>query len=266
MAKLGNMAVGSIVKLNVSGVATNFIVVHQGKPSTMYDDSCDGTWLLMEDILKKVTWYQGSSPKNDYETSYMRSYLEGTVLGLFDSDIRELIKQVKIPYTKGESKTGAVGTLQTGANGLSTKIFILSRVEVGASTAANKEGDKLSYFADETASKRIAKLSGSATDWWTRSPNVAYSYATNVYRITSTGSCGAMSSSSSFGCRPAIIMPSECGVDSSGFVLPSSGINGSVNIGGTWKELSAVHVNVGGVWKEVSVGYVNIGGVWKPIS
>ena len=48
-AKLGTKAVGSIVKLKVGGTAKEFLVGHQGKPSSMYDESCDGTWLLMKD-------------------------------------------------------------------------------------------------------------------------------------------------------------------------------------------------------------------------
>ena len=40
---------------------------------------------------------------------------------------------------------------------------------------------------------------------------------------------------------------------------------GYVNIGGVWKETSALHANVGGVQKEITQGYTNIGGVWKPI-
>ena len=48
--KLGAKAVGSIVKIKVNGAAKDFIIVHQGKPSSVYDDSCNGTWLLMKDI------------------------------------------------------------------------------------------------------------------------------------------------------------------------------------------------------------------------
>ena len=51
-AKLGNKAIGSIVKLKVNGAAKEFIVVHQGKPSSLYDESCNGTWLLMKDIYE----------------------------------------------------------------------------------------------------------------------------------------------------------------------------------------------------------------------
>lgn len=40
---LGMKAVGSTIKLKVNGSAEDFIIVHQGKPSSVYDDSCNGT-------------------------------------------------------------------------------------------------------------------------------------------------------------------------------------------------------------------------------
>lgn len=48
------LAVGSSVFCNVNGVKTEFVVVHQGKPSDMYDDSCNGAWLLMKDVSVKI--------------------------------------------------------------------------------------------------------------------------------------------------------------------------------------------------------------------
>ena len=39
--KLGAKGVGSVVKIKVNGTLRNFIVVHQGKPSSIYDASCD---------------------------------------------------------------------------------------------------------------------------------------------------------------------------------------------------------------------------------
>lgn len=53
--RLGAKAVGSIVKIKVNGAAKDFIIVHQGKPSSVYDDSCNGTWLLMKDIYTTYT-------------------------------------------------------------------------------------------------------------------------------------------------------------------------------------------------------------------
>ena len=59
-AQLGSKAVGSIVKLKVGGAAKEFIVVHQGKPSSIYDESCKGTWLLMKDIYENRKWHSSN--------------------------------------------------------------------------------------------------------------------------------------------------------------------------------------------------------------
>ena len=96
---LSTKAVGSTVKLKVNGTAREFLVVHQGKPSSLYDESCNGTWLLMKDCYESRQWH--SSNSNSYKASTIHTYLNGTFLNLFDADIREVIKQVKIPYVNG---------------------------------------------------------------------------------------------------------------------------------------------------------------------
>ena len=109
--KLGTKAVGSIVKIKVNGAAKDFIIVHQGLPSSAYDASCNGTWLLMKDIYTTSTF---SNNNNSYKDSSIHSYLNGTFFNLIDGDIRNAIKQVKIPYQNG---TGSGGSLATGSNG-----------------------------------------------------------------------------------------------------------------------------------------------------
>ena len=206
--KIGTRAdtlpVGSTVKLNLNGKAREFIIVHQGMPSSLYDDSCNGTWLLMKDIYEKRVRRSGYG--NEYESSGIHAYLNSTFLNLFDSNIKDAIKQVKIPYRKH-------GTDQSGANGLSTKIFLLSCYEVGWTTSDSndfpQDGTKLSYFESGTGTsannKRIAKLNGSAAGWWLRSP-----YAGNVnyaYYVYSGGYYSSDYTSHSYGVRPAIILP-----------------------------------------------------------
>ena len=168
---LGQKAVGSVVKLKFNGAMREFLVVHQGKPSSLYDESCNGTWLLMKDCLEARQWH--SSNVNDYANSTVHRYLNSTVLSKFDADIQAQIKQVKIPYRPG---SGTSGTVNSGASGLSAKIFLLSDREVGY-TKSNvnqyicDDGAKLAYFQDGNGTtEKIGKFNGSAVRWWLRSP------------------------------------------------------------------------------------------------
>lgn len=216
--KLGSMSVGSTVKLKLGGTARDFLVVHQGLPSSMYDSSCNGTWLLLKDIYTTRTW---DSSNNDYKNSDIHSYLNGTFLNLFDNDIKNAIKQVKIPYQNG---TGSGGSVASGANGLSCKIFLLSGYEVGFSTSDNsyfpRDGAKLSYFGSGTSSsannKRIANYNGSATYWWLRSPST--SNTLYVWGVYSNGSYRYWGCSSTFGVRPALVLDSSLSVSDDGSV------------------------------------------------
>jgi hypothetical protein len=216
---LSTKAVGSTVKLKVNGTAKEFIVVHQGKPSSLYDDSCNGTWLLMKDIYENRVWQSGNI--NKYESSDIHTYLNNTFLNLFESNIRDAIKQVKIPYRKNG---GSGGTDQSGANGLSAKIFLLSGYEVGWTTSDYSyfpvDGAKLSYFESGTGTsannKRIANLNGSAAYWWLRSPDTHDTYY--VWVVSTGGFYSVSNASYSYGIRPALILPSTLLVSDDGTV------------------------------------------------
>ena len=209
---IGGMPVGSSVFLNVGGTPTEFIVVNQGIPSesSLYDASCDGTWLLMKDCYEKRQW--NSSNVNDYANSDIHSYLNSTFLNLFDSEVQAAVKQVKIPYVNGTGNAAVA----SGANGLSCKIFLLSGYEVGWTTSDlylfPQDGAKLSYFKAGTGgsanSKRIAYLDSSATNWWLRSPSADGSNL--VLGVNSSGNySNGDYCTKPFGIRPALVLPSD---------------------------------------------------------
>lgn len=266
-AKLGTKAVGSIVKLKVGGTAKEFIVVHQGKPSSLYDESCNGTWLLMKDIYEQRQWH--SSNVNKYETSDINTYLNGPFFNLFESNIRDAIKQVKIPYRKNG---GSGGADQSGANGLSAKIFLLSGYEVGWTTSNHElfpqDGTKLSYFESGTGTsankKRIAKLNGSVAIWWLRSPSISYTDV--VWRIGAGGSYDYNNASSSFGIRPALILPPDMEVDSSGNVTPPPPATHKTLVNGTAYEIKGGKCMVNGTVYNILKGRTLIGGTGYDIN
>lgn len=204
-----NVAVGTSVYMKVNGVSKEFIIVHQGLPSFVYDSSCNGTWLLMKDCYTAMKF--DSELYNDYASSDVCAYLNGTFLNYIDGNIRSGIKQVRIPYTNGP---GSTGTLATGANGLSTKVFLLSTAELGfTSDLWNKEGAVLKYFAN--GNSIVAYYNGSTANWLLRTPelNSNYYIAEVLSHANTVGSQAVNSATRSV--RPALILPTSALMDDS---------------------------------------------------
>ena len=227
---IGQMAVGSIVKINENGSPVNYLVVHQGLPSSKYDVSCNGTWVRRQNILQNRRWTTNNV--NAYDDSSINTYLNGTFLNVFPEDIRAAIKQVKIPYLP----LGNGSNLISGADGLSCKIFLLSGAEVGfnRNTSAlyygqSLDGNELSYFSDSSArDKRIATLNDEPSPYWLRTPSD--DNTTGVGTVEPDGSADtAPCSWTDGGVLPAFVLPSNLTVSDDGSVstapLPPSSID-----------------------------------------
>lgn len=210
--KLGTKAVGSTIKLNLNGSPREFLIMHQGNPSTsMYDASCNGTWVRMKEAYENRQW---DSSNNDYANSDVDAWLNGTFLNMLDPDIREQgVKQVKIPYRPG-SGTGT--NVNTGANGLSRKAFLLSIREMGLSPGYSpKDGVTLAYYSG--GGTKVINLNGSPARAWSRSPSVDGG-GSGVCSVGADGSAVFWVYGGSYAVAPALILDSELSVSDDGTV------------------------------------------------
>ncbi|MFR4978589.1 MAG: DUF6273 domain-containing protein, partial [Butyricicoccus sp.] len=227
MAKvqIGSKPVGSKVLLKVQGRPRSFIIVRQENLSAIYDESCNGTWLLMEDVCDERKW--NNSNYNNYAGSTIHIYLNREFLSQFDSGIQKAIKQVRVPYRAG---AGYDKTISSGVHGLSTKIFLLSAEELGfqREQMPTREGETLTYFRgcspDGTDDKRIAKLNNiRAVAWYTRTPYChPASGVEDVFSVNYQGTCLATScayGSTGYGIRPALVLPPTLMVADDGTVI-----------------------------------------------
>jgi hypothetical protein len=153
------LAVGSTVKLLENGSPVEYLVVNQGIPSgsSLYDSSCNGTWLMLKNWAENHVW---DSTDSNYKNSDIHAWLNADYLARFDSKTQEIIRQVKIPYVNG---TSSISSVVSGANGLSTKVFLLSVPEAGVT--GSSDGAVLEYFANASNDRREWGI-----QWWLRSP------------------------------------------------------------------------------------------------
>ena len=188
-----------IKKCSESGMAEQFYSVGDEKTVSIngtdyivtimdfnHDDLADGSGKAGMTIGLKncltTTHAMNSSDTNSggWESCAMRSWLQSTVLGWLPEELQAVIKKVNKKATAGSKST----TIKTSEDNL----FLLAEVEIfGSKTYGSlDEGTQYSYFT--TTSRRVKKSgdSGSATNWWERSPSV--SSTSNFCDVSSDGS------------------------------------------------------------------------------
>lgn len=250
---LGSLATGSIVNAEVGGQSRRFLVVQQGRPSSMYSTTFDGvTVLLMEGIYSQVGW--NNSESNSYQDSTVHRYLNGDFLVTCSSMIQSHVKQVKIPFRAG---SGIATTVTSGENGLSAKIWLPSCAEMGMSSEsyALEDGVKFAYFtagfSTEANSKRIAYFNSAPVYWWLRSPYCSPNYGgKNAWACNDRGYMNGTPCTSAFGLRPALALPNTLYVTDTGELTEDNGLVG-------------VYVKRAGAWvkaQKILVGRASTGG------
>ena len=217
--------VGDTIYIKENGTRQPYLIVHKGSPSTAYSGFDNGVVVLRKDIHSKGVY---DSSTNDYANSDLHSWGNNTFLNTIDSEIRNQIMNVKIPYRRGTSGS----SVSSGANGLQCKVFFLSTKEVDSTESYSpNEGAVFSYFKGGGDSKRIARYNGQADYWWLRSP-----YRTHggvAYDVFPDGDVdGCHVGWDSCGRRPAFVLPSSLFVSDDGDVVTNipPTAPGSINV------------------------------------
>ena len=272
-SRLGNIAVGTVLHLQESGVYQDYIVVHQGLPSSMYDASCNGTWLTRKNISSNVTWGRNNYfyPQSELKT-YMDEWVE-----VYESSMLPYIHEAKIPYY--------AGWIFSGSNGLPATVFPLSASEIGDSRI--QDGAVLSYFSGSSAQRnRIFNYNGSPSDWFTRTGGSSAIEA-DVITVNDSGDIEVLIAGR-YGALPTIIVNPDVLVDDNNNIIaavypdppasitvPTTSIPTGSSIAVSWSAVSNVDsyqlqrsVN-GGSWQTIYTGpetsYSDVAGNWTQV-
>ena len=220
-----DLPVGTLININENGAPIEYMIVHQGNPNTsIYDDSCNGTWLLRKNI-EEYRYMCESDIRWEYNWSNLHRFFvndEFTIYGdwrtRYTQQSLSLINQIKIPHiTYSGSSTYSTNY---GSSGLDCQFFCLSPDEVGFS-GTYIIGSKLDYFetgeSDSANLKRMtgydpSNISDGGDDWWLR-PSTTWANSEYGLGIDWYGRPKSYAGHQDLGNRPACILSRDARVD-----------------------------------------------------
>lgn len=247
--KLSEKAIGSIVKIKENGVLVDYEIINQGLPNLQnfsyslynnkktvttatYDASCDGTWVMR--YQRSSTCTHTFRASGSYLGNPAYSYINNTFWPSIDSDYKEIVKTVKIPYTTGENQ------IHMGADGLECNAFVLSAVECGYMSFGNYSNEKSDFSMDgaylDWVSNNVPRAESSAdmaarlghdpsSEKWLNAymlRSINYGSRTANMRVGLDGDVSYSASVRTIGIRPVMILDSDTLVDDSGNIVFNS--------------------------------------------
>lgn len=209
---VGELAVGSSVFMNVGGVRTEFIVVHQGNPdSDWYTSGGNGTWVLMKHVGEAISWFNDdddSTFSGDFANTYLNIYANTSFLTSLDVGVQNIIQPVTLKYlchTSLYSRHQSTTTCKI----LSPDVYDLGFF--ASSYPSLREHEILTYFKNASVAKHIATDGSSAQPYFTR--DIVYASFTGATTlsctyVTTSGTTNYLNTGRAY-FRPLYVLPPE---------------------------------------------------------
>lgn len=181
---LGDMELGTLVKLNENGTPAEFYVACHN-----YEAGLNGngrTLVVRKDCYDMRVF---SIKKSSYSSSSLNDFLVGTYFNLLDAGVREMVGTTKF--------------YSTDAPTLERSVFQLSVTELTGTNNKPKEGSVLPI----ARLLSVARLNGSSISQWTRTPFT--SFPGFVYFVDNVGLASFQGFNNPGGSRPAFTLPAS---------------------------------------------------------
>ena len=124
-----------------------------------------------------------------WQNSAMRTTHLPAILNMMPAEVKAAIRDVQ--------KKSSAGNQSSSIQTTNDKLFLLSEIEIFGSTTYSFAGEGKQYAYYQAGNSKVKNLSGSARNWWERSPYSSNS--TSFCIVGGSGSAGAYDASSSYG-------------------------------------------------------------------
>lgn len=187
---LKDIPVGSTIKLIEDGKLVDFYVAKHN-----YESSLNGsgrTLVVRKDVYSQRQW--NSSRRNNWKSSSVHSWLNGTYKNMLDTDLQSLIGSTTYYYTPGNGNWSVTTT--------SDPIFLLSATElnIDGQTWINTEGSRLQIASN---------IKFDVPSQWSRSPSTSDTPFTIAVKSDPSKQSGSYDCTESMGVRPVFTLPED---------------------------------------------------------
>ena len=151
-----------------------------------------GMTLQMHNLFAATSYAMNSPATNSggWKNSAMRTSTMATMKGYLPDDWEAIIKPVN-------KASGTGGGSSSGTETVSDSCFLLAEIEIFGSTTYSVSGEGTQYAYYKAGNSKVKNKSGSAYNWWERSPNSGNSNNFclvdedgTAYKRSSIGGCG----------------------------------------------------------------------------
>ena len=181
--------VGNYKNMTINGKAYRIDII--GKNHDTY--ASGGTAPLtfqMHDCYDETKQMNSSNTNSGgWQNSAMRTTHLPAILNLMPAEVKAAIRDVQ--------KKSSAGNQSSSIQTTNDKLFLLSEIEIFGSTTYSFAGEGKQYDYYKAGNSKVKNLSGSASNWWERSP---YSSGSTYFcRVDSNGDAAAAGASNSRG-------------------------------------------------------------------
>ena len=180
---------GNYKNMTINGKAYRIDII--GKNHDTY--ASGGTAPLtfqMHDCYDETKQMNSSSTNSGgWQNSAMRTTHLPAILNLMPAEVKAAIRDVQ--------KKSSAGNQSSSIQTTNDKLFLLSEIEIFGSTTYSFAGEGKQYDYYKAGNSKVKNLSGSAGNWWERSPRGSSS--TRFCRVYSNGYADAYTASNSDG-------------------------------------------------------------------
>ena len=155
--------VGNSKTMTINGRDYQIDIIDKNHDTYTAGGTAPLTFQLHDCYGTKYKMNSSNTNAGGWKSCAMRTTHLPAILALMPTEVQNGIREV--------NKLTSAGKQSSAINTTADKLFLLSEIEIFGSVESSKKGEGSQYSYYHAGRDKVKKVSGSASEWWERSPN-----------------------------------------------------------------------------------------------